>query len=115
MCFFSARAQTKPVLFEGVIVAGYVNNGAYINCAGPGIKWSKKPYSLMIGLLPGLRIKEDQVPTGATKNSTVTPSLGFGLTAAFRHVAIQLPVYYNAKTSLKNGSWHPGVGLGYKF
>jgi hypothetical protein len=118
---FQARAQTgnsgqtKPVLFDGVLVAGYVDHGAFINCAGPGVKFSKKPFSLLLGLLPGLRIKEDKVAPGSTKNSTITPSLGFGLTAAYKHLAIQVPFYYNAKTSAKDGKWHPGAGLGYKF
>ncbi|MNT98864.1 hypothetical protein D3C72_2415540 [compost metagenome] len=66
-------------------------------------------------MLPSLRIKEDKVAAGATKNAALTPNLGFGLTAAFRHLAIQVPFYYNTKTATKNGEWNPGVGLGYKF
>ncbi len=115
MPFFSIKAQTKVVLFDGILVAGYVDNGAYLNCTGPSIKFSKKPYLLMLGLLPSLRIKEDKVAAGATKNSIVTPTLGFGLTVAFRHVALQVPFYYNGKTAAKNGVWNAGVGLGYKF
>lgn len=115
MFFFSAKAQTKAVLFDGILTAGYVDNGAFINCAGPSIKFSKKPYTVLLGMLPSLRIKEDKVAAGATKNSVLTPNLGFGLTAAFRHIAVQLPVFYNAKTAAKNGEWNLGVGLGYKF
>jgi hypothetical protein len=111
----SNAGQTKAVLFDGVLVAGYLDKGAFINCAGPGIKFSKKPFSVLLGLLPGLRIKEDKVAAGATKNSTLTPSLGFGLTAAYKHLAIQVPFYYNAKTSTKDGKWNPGAGIGYKF
>ncbi len=113
-CFLSGHAQTKPVLFEGTVVGGYVNRGGYINCTGPGIKWSRKPYSALFGLLPGLRIKEDRQVMGATKNAMITPSLGFGITAAYRHLALQLPFYYNAKTNLKDGRWHMGIGIGYK-
>lgn len=111
---FETKAQTKVALFDGTIVGGYVDHGGYINCIGPSIKYLKKPFSISAGLLPSLRIKEDKVPTGATKNSLITPSLGLGLTAVFNHIALQLPLYYNAKTSAKNGEWNVGVGLGYK-
>ena len=107
--------QTKATLFEGVIVAGYVDQGAYINCAGPAIKFSKKPLAILVGLLPSLRIKKDKVATGATQNSVITPNLGAGITATYKHLAIQVPVYYNAKTSTKDGKWNPGIGIGYKF
>ena len=113
--FFSAKSQTKAVLFDGTIVAGYVDHGAFINCTGPSIKFSKKPYTVLLGLLPSLRIKEDRVAAGAPKNAALTPNLGFGLTTAFRHIALQVPLYYNPKTAVKNGEWNVGVGLGYKF
>ncbi|MFW0716144.1 hypothetical protein [Pedobacter sp. N23S346] len=111
---FETKAQTKVALFDGTIVGGYVDHGGYINCIGPSIKYLKKPFSISAGLLPSLRIKEDKVAPGATKNSLITPSLGLGLTAVFNHIALQLPLYYNAKTSAKNGEWNVGVGLGYK-
>lgn len=107
--------QTKPVLFDGLIVAGYVDQGAYLNCAGPAIRFSKKPLTVLLGLLPGLRIKKDKVAAGATQNATVTPSLGFGLTFTCKHLVLQAPMYYNAKTNTKNGKWNPGIGIGYKF
>lgn len=107
--------QTKATLFEGVIVAGYVDQGAYINCAGPAIKFSKKPLAILVGLLPSLRIKKDKIATGATQNSVITPNLGAGITVIYKHLAIQVPVYYNAKTSTKDGKWNPGIGIGYKF
>lgn len=115
MLFFTVKAQTKAVLFEGIFVAGYVDNGAFINCAGPSIKFAKKPYAVLVGMLPSLRIKEDKVAPGAKHNSMVTPNLGFGATAVFHHVALQVPFYYNAKTAAKDGKWNVGVGLGYKF
>lgn len=109
------KAQTKITLFDGVVVAGYVDRGAYLNCTGPSVKFTKKPLSIAAGLLPSLRIKEDKVAPGATKNSIVTPNLGFGLTAVIHHFALQLPLYYNAKTAAKDGKWNLGAGLGYKF
>ena len=90
------KAQTKVALFDGTIVAGYVDHGGYVNCIGPSVKYLKKPFSISAGLLPSLRIKEDKVAAGATKNSLITPSLGLGLTAVFNHIALQLPLYYNA-------------------
>ncbi|WP_442590960.1 hypothetical protein ACSBL2_06985 [Pedobacter sp. AW31-3R] len=110
-----AAAPIQPLLFEGTIVAGYTDHGAYVNCTGPGIKFSRKPIALLVGLLPGLRIKEDKGTAGSTKNSVLTPSLGFGLTASYKHLAVQLPFYYNSKTAARNGKWNPGIGLGYKF
>lgn len=107
--------QTRATLFEGVIVAGYVDQGAYINCTGPAIKFSKKPLSVLVGLLPSLRIKKDKVAAGAPQNSVLTPNLGVGITAIYKHFAIQVPLYYNAKTSSKDGKWNPGIGVGYKF
>ncbi|WP_235833139.1 hypothetical protein [Arcticibacter tournemirensis] len=109
------ETKVKPVLFDGFLVTGYVDNGAYINCTGPGVRFTKKPVSVLLGFLPGLRIKEDKVPEGASKNSAVTPSLGFGLTAAYKHLAIQVPFYYTSKTATKDGKWNPGIGIGYKF
>lgn len=107
--------QTKASLFEGIIVAGYVDKGAFINCAGPAIKFSKKPVAVLVGLLPSLRIKKDKVAAGATENAVITPNLGAGITATYKHLAIQVPVYYNAKTSTTDGKWNPGIGIGYKF
>ncbi len=117
MLFFVAKAQTttKAVLFEGILVAGYVDHGAFINCTGPGIKFSKKPYTILVGMLPSLRFKEDKVAAGASQNALVTPNLGLGLTAVYKHIALQTPLYYNSKTATKDGKWNLGVGLGYKF
>jgi hypothetical protein len=100
---------------EGIIVIGYVDNGAYINFTGPSLKLIHKPYVAWLGVLPSLRIKEDNVPAGAKKNSVLTPSLGFGLTFAYKHLAIQIPMYYNGKTTTTDGKWNPGIGLGFKF
>ena len=115
--FFTAKSQvkeTKAVLFDGIIAAGYVDNGAYLNFAGPGLKFTRKPVTILIGLLPSLKFKEDKVVNGATKNAIVTPSLGFGLTTAYKHLALQVPFFYNGKTAVKDGRWNVGFGIGYK-
>src|SRR5687768_989686 len=88
----TARAQNvtqtkvNPVLFEGLVVAGYGDHGAYINFAGPGVKVVQKPFSVLVSMLPGLRIKKDKVASGNTSNATLTPSLGFGITGSFKHL-----------------------------
>ena len=108
--------KTSLVGWDGMMVAGYVNQGSYVNFGGPSIKFLKRPWSFGFGILPTMRIKEDKVAKeGATKNSIVTPTAGFGFTFAYRHLVLQVPFYYNAKTTTANGKWNPGVGLGYKF
>ncbi len=121
-CFIYNKVQAQaapPVkkagLFDGMIVAGYVDDGAYVNFTGPHIKWVKKPYALLLGVLPSLRIKEDKVAAGAKKNPSVFPSLGAGITFAFKHLAVQVPFYYNGKTSVADGKWNVGIGIGYRF
>lgn len=109
------QAKIKGSLFEGVFVAGYADCGAYINCTGPAVKYSRSKLSVLAGLLPSLRIKEDKMEEGRPKNSLITPTLGFGLTAFVGHFALQLPAFYNAKTATSNGNWKIGIGLGYKF
>jgi len=111
----TAPSGIKPSLWDGFVVAGYVDDGAYVNFGGPSIKYTKKPVVLSLGMLPGLRIKEDKVPAGSTSNSTIMPSLGVGLTASYKHLAVQVPLYYTNKSAAKDGKWHPGVGIGYKF
>jgi hypothetical protein len=125
LVFFIAMAvanaqekQTKTPAFstwEGAVIIGYVNNGTFVNFGGPSIKLLHKPYTVSFGLLPSLRVKEDKVTTGQKRNSAVTPTSGFGFTFGYKHLAIQLPMYYNTKTSLADGKWNLGIGLGYKF
>lgn len=101
--------KAKFALFDGTIVTGYVDDGAFLNFTGPNLSWTQNNSRLMIGMLPSLRIKEDH---GTTKNSVVTPTLGAGLTYSHKMIAIQLPLYYNAKTSTANGEWNIGIGVG---
>ncbi len=111
----NAQAQdqkVKMVIFDGVIVGGYVDNGAYLNFTGPNINMTVKKSKLILSMLPSLRFKEDKSPI---KNSLVTPSLGSGLTFCYKSFAIQVPLYYNAKTTTANGKWNIGAGIGYRF
>ena len=100
----------KP--FSGIFVSGYVDNGAFINFTGPNLSFLYGKSHLLIGMLPSLRIKQD---SGTTKNSLITPSLGVGITYCYKAFALQVPCYYNPKTSSTNGKWNIGVGIGLKF
>ncbi|MGJ7030311.1 hypothetical protein [Niabella hirudinis] len=111
----TAVSKTGAALWDGMVIAGYVNKGAFINFGGPAVKWTRKPFCVSLGMLPSLRIKEDRVTTGASKNAAVTPSLGCGLSASYKHLALQVPIFYNAKTAAANGKWNVGIGMGYKF
>ncbi len=103
---FSAQA------FDGIIVGGYADNGAYINCTGPAMKYTTQKWNLTLGFLPSIKIKEDP---SAVKNATFTPTLGFGATLTiFKHLALQVPAFYIPKTNVDNGRWTLGIGLGYK-
>ncbi len=114
-CFSASVAQKKEVSFkawDGAVIAGYMDQGAFVNFTGPGVKWTRKPCSLLIGVLPSLKIKEDK---SAVKNSLLTPTLGAGVTLVVKKLALQLPFYYIPKTAAENGKWKAGLGLGYKF
>ncbi|GAB3431015.1 hypothetical protein [Niabella aquatica] len=108
------RVKIKPVLWEGMVVAGYADKGAFVNFGGPAMKLTHKPFTLLLGMLPSLRIKEDKMPAGAKKNAAVMPGLGAGVSIIYKRVALQVPLYYNAKTATTNGKWCVGIGLGYK-
>ena len=117
LVFNTVNAQVKKsaTLWDGMVVAGFVNDGAFINFGRPSIKLLKKPWSFGFGLLPTLRIKEDRVAKTATKNSSVTPTSGVGVTVVYKHFVAQVPFYYNAKTAAADGKWNVGFGLGYRF
>ena len=111
-CFSQESApKVKAAFFDGVAVAGYVDHGAFINFTGPNINVTWRNTKFILGMLPSLRIKEDK--SEGTKNSLITPNLGAGLTFVYKKIALQIPVYYNTKTSTQNGSWKVGMGLGY--
>lgn len=114
-------AQNKPdkktsfSIWDGMVIAGYVDKGSYVNFGGPSIKFNKKPWSFGFGILPTMRLKKENVSKEATKNSMIIPTAGFGFTCSYKHLVLQVPFYYNAKTATANGKWNPGVGLGFKF
>lgn len=101
----------KPVFFDGVIHVGYVNNGGYVNFSGPSLSITHKHSKFILGMLPSLRFKVDN---SSPKNATVFPTLGFGFTYGYKFLSFQLPIYYNPKTIINNGSWHLGFGIGYR-
>lgn len=113
--YFSQEKDSKlnVSFFDGIAVAGYVDHGAFLNFTGPNINFTYKNTKLMMGMLPSLRIKQDQ--SSGTKNSTIMPTLGVGFAVIYKKIVLQIPFYYNTKTSTDNGSWKPGIGLGYKF
>jgi hypothetical protein len=107
------KDSTKPIVefnpFDGIIIAGYVDNGAFLNFTGPNISFMHKNSKIILGMLPSLRYKEDN---GIFKNSPITPNLGIGVTYCYKMIALQVPLYYNAKTAVANGRWNVGVGIG---
>jgi hypothetical protein len=106
---FAQSEKVKFSAFDGHIIAGYVDNSAFINFTGPNVRYSIQESQFVLGLLPTLRFKQDN---GETKNSFVTPSLGAGLTYSYKFYSIQVPVYYAPKSATKDGRWHVGVGAG---
>ncbi len=110
---FETSAQELKIssaIFEGNIVVGYVNKGAFLNFTGPGVSWKSKDIRFLFSMLPTLRFKKDF--SSNTRNSFVTPSLGCGISFHYKKVLCQIPIYYNAKSTSENGSWHLGFGLG---
>ena len=107
------QPKVRVAIFDGVITGGYVDGGGYLNFTGPNINLKYKSSKFILGMLPSLRFKQDE--SKPTKNSLVTPNLGVGLTYCYNHFAIQVPLYYNTKTTTKNGAWVIGVGIGYSF
>lgn len=97
---------------SGVVVIGYVDQGAFMNVLGPNVRYKRSTYECSVGLLPSLKLKKDQ---NLIKNSFVTPSLGVGLTFKRKRMIFQLPLYYKSKTATVNGRWDLGFGLGYSF
>ncbi|SDQ08260.1 hypothetical protein SAMN05421664_0383 [Chryseobacterium soldanellicola] len=114
VCFSQQTdSKIKASFFDGITVAGYVDHGAFINFTGPNVSVKHKDFKFILGMLPSLRIREDK--SEGTKNSAITPNLGAGFTVAYKKIALQIPFYYNTKTSTQNGAWKMGIGLGYSF
>lgn len=97
--------------FDGIIHVGYVDNGGFVNFSGPSLSATYGQSKLALSMLPSLRFKVDK---GSPKNTSIFPSLGFGFSYNFKLWSVQLPLYYNPKTANNNGSWHPGLGLGFR-
>ncbi len=99
----STSLAQKPKLkvsgFEGMILVGYVDNGAYSNFTGPSIQFTFEKSKFLLGALPSLRYKKDD---SHPKNSFITPSLGLGITYNYRFLALQIPLYYTTKSSTHN-------------
>lgn len=106
---FAQGDKVSFALYDGIFIGGYVDNGAYLNFTGPNINVTYKKSKFILGMLPSLRFKEDK---GTPKNAFVTPNLGIGFTFSYKMWAVQLPLYYNAKTATQNGQWHIGLGIG---
>lgn len=106
---FCQDNQVDVWLFDGFVVGGYVDNGAYLNFTGPNINFKKGNSKLVLGMLPSLRFKRDNA---TPRNSTIFPSLGAGLTYSYKFLAFQLPLYYNPKTTSADGKWNLGFGIG---
>lgn len=97
--------------FEGTLVAGYVDQGAFLNFTGPNVSYTSGKTKVLAGMLPSLRFKEDKA---TVKNSFVTPTLGIGITYSYQKFAVQVPFYYNTKMATVDGRWNIGVGIGFK-
>ncbi len=106
---YAQEPKVKISAYDGILILGYVDNGAYLNCTGPNINVTHGSSKFIFGMLPSLRFKKDNK---TPKNSFVTPNLGIGFTYSYKIWAIQLPLYYNSKTATENGNWQIGFGLG---
>jgi len=109
MLSFAQKENVEFTFYDGLVIIGYVNNGGFLNFTGPNINATYKNSKFILGMLPSLRFKED---IGKPKNTLVTPNLGVGFSYSYKVWAIQIPLYYNVKTTSDNGKWHVGIGIG---
>lgn len=63
--------------FEGIVVAGYVDDGAFLNFSGLNINLTTQHHKLILGMLLSFRFKKDVSPV---KNEFVFPTLGVDTT-----------------------------------
>jgi hypothetical protein len=106
---YAQEPKVKVSAYDGIVIVGYVDNGGFSNFTGPNVNLVYKHSKFILGALPSLRYKQDN---STPKNSFVTPNLGIGFTYSYKMFAVQLPLYYNAKTATQNGNWQIGFGLG---
>lgn len=104
------KTRLSVSMYDGVVVVGYVDGGAFSNFTGPSLNITYQQSKFILSALPSLRYKGDS-STG-TKNSFVTPALGVGFTYTYKLLAFQIPLYYNAKTATQDGKWNVGFGIG---
>ena len=107
--FIAQTIKSEATLFEGIAIGGYVDEGAFLNFTGPNIALIQGNSRILMGMMPSLKFKKD---SGTTQNTFITPALGCGLTYCYKYLALQIPFYYTPKTSIQNGNWHVGVGIG---
>jgi len=105
----SKITKVRISAYDGILAVGYVDGGGYSNFTGPNINMTYGHSKFILSALPSLRYKRDNAEP---RNTFVTPTLGIGFTYSYKLFAIQLPLYYNAKTATENGQWHVGLGLG---
>lgn len=113
-CSIVTTAQENGIsvhFFDGVVVSGYVDKGGFMNFTGPNVSYVAGNSRVMVGMLPSLRFKED---SSKVKNAFITPNLGMGVTFVYKKMVVQIPLYYNSKTTSLNGKWVGGIGFGLK-
>jgi hypothetical protein len=106
---YSQQTKIHADLYDGILIAGFVDGGGFTNFTGPNINMTRGNSRFILGALPSLRYKRDN---STPKNSFVTPHLGIGFTYSHKIWAIQLPLYYNGKTATEDGNWNIGLGIG---
>lgn len=111
---YGQKAQIKVSVYDGLIIGGYVGNGAFLNTIGPNVNLNFKNSKVLFGTMPSLRFQKDNSGT-KTKNTFVTPSLGIGITYLYKKLALQIPFYYSSKNTVEDGKWEIGIGIGFKF
>ncbi|MDN3708014.1 hypothetical protein QW060_12935 [Myroides ceti] len=121
LCSLAITAQEKETsthtklsldFYDGTVATGYVDQGAFLNFTGPNLNYTFHDSKILLGMLPSLRFKQDR---SEIKNALVTPTLGIGLTYAYKKLVVQIPFYYNPKTTVTNGNWKMGAGIGFRF